>query len=73
MKYTTLHAALESAARGLRVIPIHPEKKVTLIKDWPCEATADQATIRQWFGEWPDANIATPPDRRAAHRSYMES
>jgi hypothetical protein len=28
-----------------------------LLRDWPAKATTEEATIRQWWGRWPKANV----------------
>jgi putative DNA primase/helicase len=72
-----LDAALEYAARGWRVLPVHHvqadgtcscprpsgrEDKETgkhpRILDWVNNATTDETTIRGWWTEWPEANVA---------------
>lgn len=35
-----------------------PGKHPRGVKNWREESTTDEATIRQWWGKWPDANIA---------------
>lgn len=52
-----LAAALAYAAEGLHVIPLLPCEKTPLLYDWPAEATTNAAKIRQWWGNWPNANI----------------
>lgn len=47
--------ATEYAAVGLRVVP--QAGKRPLLRDWPNRATADEATIRSWWGRRPEANI----------------
>ena len=42
---------------GLRVIPLRPGKKTPLIPNWQNEGTWDEATIREWWRKWPNANI----------------
>jgi hypothetical protein len=49
--------ALWYAKLGFRVIPLRPGGKEPLIKDWPNKATTDEATIREWWAKWPNANI----------------
>lgn len=71
-----LSAALDHAASGRRVFPVHSSvdgrcscpaaadcdrpAKHPRIKDWQKRATTDPATIRRWWSEWPDANIGIP-------------
>ena len=42
---------------GLRVIPLRSGKKTPLIPNWQNEGTWDEATIREWWAKWPNANI----------------
>lgn len=51
-------AALEYADRGWRVFPCMPLSKRPLVKDWPAVATCETDTIRRWWTETPQANIA---------------
>lgn len=53
-----LHAALEYAANGYRVIPVTPkDKKPPLIKQWQERASDDPIQIQEWWNQWRDANI----------------
>jgi hypothetical protein len=52
-----LDHALDHARRGFDVFPLIPNTKLPAIKNWPNEATQDPAKIRQWWAQWPDANI----------------
>ncbi len=70
---THLDHALGYAKLGFRIVPLHhingkgkctclrptceAPGKHPRIKDWPKQATTDEATIRSWFARWPDANI----------------
>ena len=51
-----LKSALEYAAMGWHVFPCGANKK-PLIKGWPQKATINPDKIRQWWNQWPDANI----------------
>lgn len=53
---TIREAALDIADRGLRVIPLKPNSKLPMLKDWPAKASADPEVISRWFDRWPDAN-----------------
>jgi hypothetical protein len=54
-------AALDYAARGLPVFPIAPrEKKPPLTEHGFQDATCDEAQLRLWWGETPEANVAIP-------------
>jgi hypothetical protein len=42
---------------GLKIFPIIPGRKVSLIKAWQKAASDNLETISTWSSEWPDANI----------------
>jgi hypothetical protein len=44
-----LAAALDSAERGFRVIPLKPNSKKPILDDWPTKATRDKAKITNTF------------------------
>lgn len=50
--------ALYYARCGWHVHPLKPREKTPLTTDGVHDATTDPDTIRQWWGHWPDANIA---------------
>jgi hypothetical protein len=52
-----IQAAMECARHGWRVLPIKPSSKLPLIKAWQQAATADEATIAEWWEKWPTANV----------------
>lgn len=54
---TLLDAALAYARSGLRVIPCEPGGKKPLLRSWQHKASGDPDVIRQWWAQWPDANI----------------
>lgn len=54
-----LEAALDYAGRGRRVFPVRPDKRPLTPHGFK-DATTDEARIREWWAEWPAANIATP-------------
>lgn len=60
---STLHAALEYAARGWAVLPVQPRGKTPIVDDWPSQASCDPETIRGWWERFPSAGvgIATGP------------
>ena len=49
------------AMRGWRVLPVNG--KIPLVKNWPHLASTDDATLKEWWTRFPDANIgiATGP------------
>jgi hypothetical protein len=49
--------ALSWARRGFHVFPCEPNGKAPTIKGWQEVATTDEATIRRWWADSPDANI----------------
>ena len=49
--------ALWYAKLGFWVIPLRERDKRPLIPNWQNEATTDEATIREWWAKWPNANI----------------
>lgn len=49
--------ALEYARKGIRVLPLWPRSKVAALKEWPEEATTDEAQIRTWWANNPNYNI----------------
>lgn len=52
-----LDEALAYAARGYSVFPCRPKGKEPLTKRGHNNASTDENTIRQWWQQWPDANI----------------
>jgi len=52
-----LDAALSYARAGYRVFPLEPDGKRPTIKAWPERATTNDAQIREWWRERPNANI----------------
>ena len=52
-----LQSALAHARRGWYVFPVQPRVKEPLIKMWQNRATTDEAIIRRWWSQWPNANI----------------
>jgi hypothetical protein len=52
-----LMVALETAASGFRVLPVSPESKRPLIKDWPNKATSDSTQITAWWKQYPNAMV----------------
>lgn len=49
-----LEAALAVARIGFAVFPCRPDS-VPLLRDWPNRASADEATIRSWWQQFPSA------------------
>ena len=61
-----LKAAQHFASRGLRVFPIKPHLKFPpMVKEWEKKATTDPETVRLWWTQWPDANIAVVCGRQS--------
>jgi hypothetical protein len=52
-----LMAALSYARQGLKIFPILEGTKDTPLVKWGDKATSDEATIKQWWTRWPNANI----------------
>ncbi len=55
-----LNAALDYAKAGIKVFPLKPRDKAPLTLHGFKDATTDEAQIRGWWTEWPDANIGAP-------------
>jgi hypothetical protein len=55
---TKLEWALAHARRGFSVFPLIENSKRPKINNWTYQATKDEARIKEWWGKWPDANIA---------------
>jgi hypothetical protein len=51
-----LDAALAYARAGCRVVPVNSRKQ-PLIKEWQNVATTDETTIREWWAEFPFADV----------------
>jgi hypothetical protein len=52
-----LQAALSYAQRGWPVLPLRPGEKTPLTTNGFKDATTDEATIRAWWEQTPDANV----------------
>ncbi|MPY73110.1 MAG: AAA family ATPase [Alphaproteobacteria bacterium] len=52
-----LAAALFMASRNFRVFLAKPNGRAPLFNNWQSLATTDEAQIRQWWSDHPDANI----------------
>ena len=53
-----LESALALARQGFLVFPIAPKaKSPPLVADWPNVATANEAQVRSWWTQWPNANV----------------
>ncbi|SEE27912.1 Primase C terminal 2 (PriCT-2) [Rhizobiales bacterium GAS191] len=76
----TLPQALAYARYGFRVFPVHTIRdgacscggkpncmpaKHPCILGWQKKATTDEATIRDWWSRWPDANIGIAPGKES--------
>ena len=64
-------AALAYARRGIRVIPITPRSKVPLIDAWPTQASSDEATIRAWWKQWPNAGIGIATGKAGRRQFFV--
>jgi hypothetical protein len=53
-------AALKVIAMGIPVFPCVPGRKNPLTPRGFLQASTDEATVRQWAQQWPDANLAIP-------------
>ena len=56
MENSLQEAALRYAQQGRKVIPLKPGTKEPIFP-WKKNASADPETIREWWEEWPEANI----------------
>jgi len=52
-----LDFAVDFARRGFWVFPCRPAGKVPIFKGWQARATRDEATLRRWWRDHPDANV----------------
>ena len=59
-KPNMLAHALHFAGAGVHVFPVNAAKKPLTGEGGFHHATTDRAQIEQWWGQWPDAGIATP-------------
>lgn len=57
MERTMKDWALWYAARGFPVFPCRAGQKTPMTKNGHNAATTDQASVRYWWDQWPDANI----------------
>lgn len=53
------------AAKGWPVFPVAPSGKVPLTKNGFKDASTDETRIREWWNEWPTANIAVVTGSRS--------
>lgn len=57
MERAMMEWALAYALMGWPVFPCRPGEKIPMTKNGHNDATTDQAAIRYWWKQWPDANI----------------
>lgn len=55
--HSNLDAAILYGMLGWRVIPLVPNGKNPIIKNWPVEASCDPDVIESWFANNPDLNV----------------
>src|SRR5215213_760829 len=60
-----LRGALLYAGRGIPVFPCEAGGKRPLTADGFLEATTEGASIRRWWGRWPNTNVAIPTGERS--------
>lgn len=60
-----LDAALEYAARGFHVFPCKPKGKKPMVPGGCNAATIDVQKIRQWWSQWPEANIGIATGKKS--------
>lgn len=58
-----LDHALNLMRRGFRIFPLIPNGKTPLTDHGHKDASADESTIRAWWGRWPNANIGIATGR----------
>ncbi|MCE1239522.1 MAG: phage/plasmid primase, P4 family [Azonexaceae bacterium] len=51
-------AALDLVSAGVYIFPLKPKGKMPLIDAWHQRATVDHEQVHNWWGRWPEANIA---------------
>lgn len=56
-----LDLALWYASQGVAVFPVKPKDKTPLIGAWQKKATCDETQIRDWWTQYPNANIGGHP------------
>ena len=57
---TLMTAALDYVAKGFSIFPLKPGSKVPLTARGYKDASNDPEQVRQWWTQWPDANISLP-------------
>lgn len=55
---TKLEAALAARLQGFNVFPAVENTKIARIKNWQHLASSDEKQIREWWGQWPNDNVA---------------
>lgn len=65
-KQESIHFYIKDyCARGWRVLPISPGKKIPLLKSWTVNASADYNIVKQWWDQNPSANIGITTGRQS--------
>lgn len=52
-----LDHALDNARHGFSVFPLRANDKRPIVENWQNVATCDESRIRQWWAQYPEANI----------------
>lgn len=58
-----LESALYWARKGVRVLPLREKGKTPKLKSWQTLATTSEGQVREWWTQWPDANIGGIADK----------
>jgi hypothetical protein len=55
--HSLIEAALQYASEGYKVHPLKENEKTPLLSGWKNLASSKEETIRQWWKDYPNANI----------------